>query len=98
MPAPKSVVIVTAIATSAPTIRCREQAAMQQRRDGEPGGGAEAERDPDQRGENQSGQHRVRDRLRRVALPVENDPDPERAADRAQDDQLDQRALADAPG
>ena len=62
--------------------------------DGQPRGGAEAERDRRERREDEAGQHRVGDRLGRVALPVEDDPDAERAADDAED----QRARAGRAG
>ena len=55
--------------------------------------GAEHQRQPGERREHEPGQHRVRERLRGVGVAQVQQPDAERAARRAEHDDLGERAL-----
>ena len=95
VPAPNRVVTTTAIATSGLTPRSRGPARRTRRHQQAPGS-TDRKRDPDQGGDHQPREHRVRHRLGGVALAIEHDPHAERPADDSEDDDLSQRPLADA--
>ena len=59
-------------------------------------GRAEHQRHAGQRGEHEPGQHPVAERLGRVGVALEQDPDAERPAREPEQDHLEQRAPVDA--
>ena len=92
-PSPSSEAIATATPTSPPSRSvARRPARSRRRRPARPPTAPSTQRHAGQRGDDQPRQHPVADRLRRVALPVEQHPDAERPAGDREDQHLGQRA------
>ena len=97
-PSPNSPETTTATPMSPPARASRATSAIPPAATSTPAAAPSSSGTPGQRGDHEPGQHRVRERLRRVRAPQQQDPDAQRPAGEPEDDRLDERALHDPAG
>ena len=97
-PSPNRPETTTATPMSPPARASRATSAIPPAATSTPAAAPNSERHPGERGDHEAGQHRVRERFRRVRPPQQQDPDAQRPAREPEDDRLDERALHDPAG